>query len=255
LARIFLAAAHPVGLKSTPDEVLPFPRFSPYTAAMRSVLKQNLRQNLGQSLRTFPWAQQIICFLPLCILLVLLALVFGTGNEIAGEFQRIRAGYPDLTAAMRIFSSGTQYVFYAVWLGLFLYGLRAGNRPLARRALYFFCVQFIFAFVLARVVKVSFGLPRPYATLEGAVATPFTLDSDHHSFPSGHTSTDSLSAACTAAFWRSLLPALLLGFILAGIGFSRIYLGMHHIFDISGGLVIGVLGNFCFHYLCKRDSL
>jgi undecaprenyl-diphosphatase len=211
---------------------------------MRSALKQNLR--------TFPWMQQIVCLAPLGAVLACLALFVGTGNDIAREFYRLRALHPELTQGIRMFSAWTQNVFYAFWLILLIYGLRVKKKDLARRALYFFVVQGVFSFVLVRVFKVALGFPRPYATLAGAGVVPFSFDTSQHSFPSGHTTTVAISACCTASLGADLLLSLFMGLVLAGIGFSRIYLGMHHILDVSAGLAFGVLGNFCFHYLCNR---
>ncbi|MDR3176712.1 MAG: phosphatase PAP2 family protein [Desulfovibrio sp.] len=213
-----------------------------------------MRSALKQTLRTFPWMQLIVCLVPLGAVLACLALFVGTGNDAAREFYRLRALHPELTRGIRLFSAWTQNVFYAFWFILLVYGLRVKKKDLARRALWFFVVQFVFSFVLVRVVKVAFGFPRPYAALAGAGVVPFSFDTGQHSFPSGHTTTVSISAYCTAALGADLLLSLLMGLVLAGIGFSRVYLGMHHILDVSAGLVFGAFGSFCFHYLCNRGS-
>jgi undecaprenyl-diphosphatase len=213
---------------------------------MLSALKQNLR--------TFPWMQQIVCLAPLGAVLACLALFVGTGNDIAREFYRLRALHPELTQGIRMFSAWTQNVFYAFWFILLVYSLRVKKKGLARRAFYFFVVQAVCSFVLVRVLKVAFGFPRPYATLAGAGIVPFSFDASQHSFPSGHTTTVAISAYCTASLGADLLLSLFMGLVLAGIGFSRIYLGMHHILDVSAALMLGAFGNFCFHYLCNRGS-
>ena len=47
---------------------------------------------------------------------------------------------------------------------------------------------------------------------------------------------------------------LFLGLIVALVGFSRIYLSMHHISDVAGGLVAGVLAGLLNHHLCSREQ-
>jgi undecaprenyl-diphosphatase len=210
--------------------------------------------NLKRNLRTFPWRRQIICIAPLGVTLIFLAVFFGTGNDIAGEFARVREGQPALTRAVDWFSDYTQYAFFAVWLIVLIRALKEKNKKLTRKVLYFILAELVFATVVVRILKVSVGYPRPKAALKGATMTPFSLRSDHNSFPSGHTVTIAIAGSCTAFQTKSdFIVPLLMGVILAGIGFSRIYLGSHHILDVSAALLIGALGNFCFHCLCNRE--
>jgi|GEM_PF-1502108 membrane-associated phospholipid phosphatase len=105
------------------------------------------------------------------------------------------------------------------------------------------------ALIAVLVAKHAFALPRPPAELRApvsAIAPPFDviyerlLDTDESGFPSGHTT------LATAVFGgaaidaddrrRWLAVAAVLVFV---VGFSRVFLAVHFLADVAGGIVLG----------------
>lgn len=76
------------------------------------------------------------------------------------------------------------------------------------------------------------------------------LQLDTYSFPSGHaTAAMALYGFLVCALWQMyptwrLLIAVVGLFIIAGVGISRIYLGVHYPSDVLGGYVLGALWIF-----------
>ncbi|CAN5771330.1 hypothetical protein BH20VER1_BH20VER1_12210 [soil metagenome] len=91
---------------------------------------------------------------------------------------------------------------------------------------------------VTRVVKVSTGRARPSVQVDAGWNGP-RLSSKYHAFPSGHTAaTTAFFGVLALASWRAgllLLPIPLL------IGFARIYVGAHHLSDVIGAAVLGLL--------------
>ena len=113
-------------------------------------------------------------------------------------------------------------------------------------------VLLIFSIALNDVIKVAFGLPRPFwsAGIRQLAPSPETT----FGFPSGH-------AQSTAALWtflalqtrRPLLWCALAFVLLVLVALSRLFLGAHYPLDVGGGAVIGyaVLALF----LCAEKPL
>lgn len=108
----------------------------------------------------------------------------------------------------------------------------------AWRALVYWLAAASFAAVLTVVLKAGFGLPRPLPLYDGSVA---------FGFPSGHAAMSivvfGFLAAITAREFsgRGQLIVFTVMVILAGlIAFSRLYLGVHWMSDVLGGLSFGV---------------
>lgn len=88
------------------------------------------------------------------------------------------------------------------------------------------------------IIKKTVGRDRPSTMLsdeEMKISKP-----KDHSFPSGHTASSFCAFAvtavcCTPAVW---IPALIGA---ALIGFSRIYLRVHYLSDVLGGMVLGLI--------------
>lgn len=91
----------------------------------------------------------------------------------------------------------------------------------------------------AQLVKHLVGRPRPRMDLDPAQLMGPTLDSDFHSFPSGHTATAFAAAAILAARWPRL-AWLFYGLALA-VGLGRIVGGSHYPGDVIGGALLGLM--------------
>lgn len=111
----------------------------------------------------------------------------------------------------------------------------------------------IFVALIVSFCKLSFALPRPfylYPDLKLAEAFGF-------SFPSGHTATAFaawgliyhwVKKAGNASLSLWLVPAIL-------VSLSRIYLGVHYIFDVVGGAFVGILAVALSQYLYNKNMV
>ena len=213
-----------------------------------------MRQPITDTLRSYPWRHQMLCLLPLVLLLLYLSAAVGTGKDVTLHFKEVKELHPMTTQIMRFLTNWTNIALYGVYAALFLHGLRSGQKSLVRFILVFTAVQIFVSAVLVQITKIVVGRPRPLLALEGFSYSPFSSSGAFHSFPSGHTSEISGAAFPLANWYRHPLFSLFLGLIVAVIGFSRIYLSMHHISDVAGGLVVGVFAGLLNHHLCSREQ-
>jgi undecaprenyl-diphosphatase len=99
--------------------------------------------------------------------------------------------------------------------------------------------QLLFALICVHALKRILGAPRPYT---GETDWHyFTGRSRYHSMPSGHTTEITGLTGSLSQFKGSYLTAFLWGLLPALVGFSRLYVGMHHAIDIVAGAILGSL--------------
>lgn len=213
-----------------------------------------MRQSFLRSLRAYPWGQQALCLLPSVLLLFGLTVCIGSGDAVTLYFKEAKANHPFVTGVMRGLTNWTNIAFYVVYTALLGLGLLGRNKALVRFVLVFAAVQFFVSAILVQITKISLGRARPLPALEGNGWSPFSLKGSFHSFPSGHTSEISGAAFPLANRYKRARLSLFLGLIVALIGFTRIYLCMHYISDVAGGLAAGVLAGFLTHHLCSREQ-
>ena len=121
----------------------------------------------------------------------------------------------------------------AVWLALALVLAVAWRRPLLFVAV---GLADAVADLSAYGLKVATGIERPADRDPSVALTSVPHDG---SFPSGHTAT---SFACATVLAFAVPRAAPAAYLLAlAIGFSRIYVGAHWVFDVLGGIVLGVV--------------
>lgn len=118
---------------------------------------------------------------------------------------------------------------------------------------------FLFAKLLETGLKLTFERARPSVV-------PHFQDAGGYSFPSGHTMTAVITYGLLAAVLVGQLsgraryvPPVLATLIIAAVGFSRIYLGVHYLTDVlAGTLVAGaclILAVAALHLLDRSDPL
>ena len=98
--------------------------------------------------------------------------------------------------------------------------------------------QFMFQHLTVAAITLGF---------KGVVDRERPDGSNHHSFPSGHTSTTFSSASFIAHQygWRAGVPAYLLA---SWTGYSRVYARKHHWSDVIAGAGIGLLTHDAFFH-------
>lgn len=193
----------------------------------------------------------ILAVSPLLLALAATALCIGTGPELADFYLRYSKDHPNLTFWVTLITHLGNPLLYGVYGVLFWKARKNMDTALKRKVFAYITVQILISFALVRVLKMGFGMPRP--DIAGP-ATPFTMDHGHHSFPSGHT-TEIVGATLPLAWWaKSYLPSLAIGFYIAIVAYSRIYLGMHHIMDVLAGLLLGSFAAWCIHRLANRKN-
>ena len=121
----------------------------------------------------------------------------------------------------------------AVWLVLALVVAILLRRP---RVFVLVAIAAAAADLSAAAIKAATGIERP--AYRDALPRPLMHVPHDGSFPSGHTTT---SFACATVLASAVPRAAPLFYLLAvAISFSRIYVGAHWVFDVVGGIALGV---------------
>ena len=197
----------------------------------------------------------MVCLLPCLLMLAWVGLVRGTGAEVARYYAEQQALHPNLTLTLTILTYTLNPLFYLLYAAVFFRAWRSKDKALLRFVLVYAAVQIAVSFLLVRTLKIMVGKPRPDAMLAGAVYEPFTFKHGNHAFPSGHTTEVVTSTAPLAVRLRGIWPSLILGLITALTAYTRIFLGMHHIWDICAGLALGSLAACIIHLLCRERRI
>ena len=93
--------------------------------------------------------------------------------------------------------------------------------------------------ILVQIIKNLVGRPRPRMNLPVQFLSGPNLDSDFHSFPSGHTATSFALAAILA--WRFPRFGWLFYLLAALVGYGRVLSGSHYLSDVVAGAFVGIM--------------
>lgn len=190
-------------------------------------------------LRSWLWLS-----LPLLAGLGLLALVFPDEAAVARHFAVAREGWPLATAGLRLLTDWGLAVFYPVYAVILVRGLRRSDGRAVRFVLLWLVAQLAVSLVLARVLKIGLGRPRPDAGDLDLLGP--SLAASRHSFPSGHATEAYVSTAPLALRSGPGLAAFL-GLYSGLVALSRVFLGWHHPTDVFFGWVLGSASGLAIH--------
>lgn len=176
---------------------------------------------------------------PLWILAAWLYASFDSQADMTVFFRLRRFANPEERKLIRLVTDLGNVAMYAVWGGILIHGLRARRKELVRAAVVYVVAQLLITFILVRVLKIAIGRPRPG---QGLLFVPWSLEPIHHSLPSGHTAEftgATVPMALALGGWLWPLGCVTCGLLVALMGFSRVYLGEHHMDDVLFGWSLG----------------
>ncbi len=192
-----------------------------------------------------PFWQTCLCLAPLTALVCAIWAGLGSETAVFAYFSASREASPAAVWWMTLFTNTGNVLFYGVYAAIFIRAVRRRDRATVCFALAYALAQVFVAALLCRIVKIAVGRPRP---MTGGPFVPFSFGWGYQSFPSGHTV--EAVGTCLPLTWRygTVFLPLGLGVFVAAMGFSRLYLGMHHPSDVLGGMLFGC----CSGYLARR---
>jgi undecaprenyl-diphosphatase len=189
------------------------------------------------------------------ILLVLVAFFMDSPvGQAQSGFQRLdehileslAAGRTDgQTRLWRSVSNANNYVNAAIPIGVLVDGLVRNDEPTKRNGLYM-TVSVATTYLLNLAIKQLVRRPRPFLTDTRLVPV---YRPGEYSFPSGHTSSAfSVVTSLSRCYpkWYVIAPSFLWA---AGVGYSRMYLGVHYPTDVTGGAILGAGTAFAWGFL------
>ena len=104
----------------------------------------------------------------------------------------------------------------------------------------------LFTFVLNAIIKSIFQVPRP-DLIEHLV------HADDWSFPSGHSQGAMVLWGWLAYELKDRRAYIVAAILIAGVGFSRVYLGVHYPSDVLGGFFVGFCTLLIYAWLLKLE--
>ncbi len=164
-------------------------------------------------------------------------------ERILEDLQATRTG--GQTRLWRFVSDANNYVNAGIPVGVLVDGLIRNDDRTKRNGLYM-AASTATTYLLNLAIKQLIRRPRPFLT--EVRLTPVYRPGEY-SFPSGHTS--SVFSAMTSLSrcypkWYVIAPSFVWA---AGVGYSRMYLGVHYPTDVTAGAVLGTGTAFAMGFL------
>ena len=160
--------------------------------------------------------------------------------------EDLAAGRTDgQTKLWRFVSNANNYVNAGIPIGVLVDGLIRNDDRTKRNGLYM-ATSTAATYLLNLAIKHLAKRPRPF--IANTRLVPIYRPGEY-SFPSGHTSSVfSMATSLSRAYpkWYVIAPSYLWA---AGVGYSRMYLGVHYPTDVTAGAVLGTGTAFAFSFL------
>jgi undecaprenyl-diphosphatase len=165
-------------------------------------------------------------------------------NKVVGRITGIHKPFLDKVMIIATYAGTGALVWWTALVAPFLISTKY------RKTGVMMALALAFNYLIGEIIiKKSVGRDRPSSLLSDE-EMKITRPKDH-SFPSGHTASSFCAftvtlLCCTPAVW---IPALILA---ATIGFSRVYLRVHYVSDVIGGLILGVIDGTAVTLILQR---
>lgn len=191
----------------------------------------------SESGEAYPWRLHLLMLSPLLAALLVIGVTWGFwGEPVRLWHESMFRSHPVVTLCMCLISKYGVPAAYSIYGFILLDALARRDK----RALVFLAKvalgALLFALLLTQLLKAGFGLPRPGHPLPPRT---FSFLRAYGSFPSAHT-VAIIAAALPLGLWFRKGPALAgAALVVALVGYSRLWLGMHHPVDILAGCIVG----------------
>jgi undecaprenyl-diphosphatase len=145
-----------------------------------------------------------------------------------------------------IFIFGAKYLFILSIIIAGWYFFKQ-SRSTKREMIIFGLIVVIVAGVIAFIAGHLYYDPRPFIVDH---FTPLIPHADDNGFPSDHTLL--VGAIASIIFVYSRKISLYLWIIAIAVGISRVYVGVHHITDILGSIIITIFATYLVHIFWRK---
>lgn len=115
----------------------------------------------------------------------------------------------------------------------------SGRRILAIRVLIAFLAASAIEIAMKFWVPVT-PLPDEFSRSDGYA--PFVAVAYPYPYPSGHMLRTTILLGVIFVLWKNRVGRVLLALVLVGMSLSRVYMGVHWVSDVIGGVLLGVAG-------------
>ncbi|MCD8351150.1 MAG: phosphatase PAP2 family protein [Planctomycetaceae bacterium] len=199
-------------------------------------------------MRARDWALVVLAILPALTVIGLCWAIWGNEHLVVNQFVGFRGRWPQVTFLLQYVTNYGNFILFGAYGGLLVAADVRRDASLRRFAL---CWILAFGITLLAVylIKHNVGRARPYVA-SGLEA--LELLNAYHSFPSGHTTEAIISVVPLALLLGRRYTALAIGCLAGLIAFTRIFLGVHYLTDILGGVALGTLGALLAWWLYRR---